>query len=149
MDADLSHPPEKIPEMLAVFEKSGADVVIGSRYVEGGSSDKLYPFSRKFFSRATALMARVLLAVSAKDPLSGFLVFRKEKFFSGIQLKPIGWKLGLEFMVKCHCKNIREVPIHFSDRTQGVSKVSFKVGMDYIRHLVRLMLFKVFSRQSI
>lgn len=145
LDADLSHPPEKIPEMLTALENPGTDLVIGSRYVPGGSSDELWPFSRKLFSRSAAMLARVLVAAPAKDPLSGYLVFKREKFLSGPPLEPIGWKLGLEFIVKCRCKKIKEVPIHFSERLHGVSKVNVKVGINYIKHLGRLIWFKLFQ----
>jgi dolichol-phosphate mannosyltransferase len=145
MDADLSHPPEKIPEILAALEESEVDLVIGSRYIKGGSSDEMWPIARKILSRLAALAARVLVAVPVKDPLSGFLALRKDAFFSGIQLEPVSWKIGLEIMVKCHYKNIKEVPIHFSQRVQGKSKLNFKVAMNYLRHVNQLIWFKVFS----
>ncbi len=145
LDADLSHPPEKIPEMLEALEKPNVDLVIGSRYITGGSSDVLWPLSRRLLSHAAALLARLLLAVPAKDPLSGYLVFRKKTFFSGAPLEPIGWKLGLEFIVKCRCKNITEIPIYFSERVIGVSKVNMAVGINYIKHLQRLIWFKMFA----
>ena len=116
MDADLSHPPEKIPEMLELLSQPGVDVVLGSRYLPGGSTDVKWPFTRKLISRLGALMANWLILSDVRDPLSGFLAIRQQTFMTGETLKPIGWKIGLEIMVKCHCKNIREVPIHFSDR---------------------------------
>jgi len=145
LDADLSHPPEKIPDMLAALEKPNIDLIIGSRYIKGGSSDELWPLSRLWLSRAAAMLARLLLAVPAKDPLSGFLVFRKKTFFSGAPLEPIGWKLGLEFIIKCRCKNITEIPIHFAERVAGTSKVNLAVGINYIKHLQRLIWFKLFA----
>lgn len=146
MDADLSHPPEKIPEMLAVLAMENVDLVIGSRYIDGGSSDIAWPIPRKMVSRIAALFARWLIGVPVRDPLSGFLAIRKNTYLSAKSIEPVGWKIGLEMMVKCHCKNIREVPIHFSERKYGQSKLSLQVMWDYIKHLRRLLWFKVFSQ---
>jgi|SRR5579885_289719 dolichol-phosphate mannosyltransferase len=148
MDADLSHPPEKIPEMLAVLAEPGVDIVIGSRYVAGGSTDYYWPRSRKAASWLAALIARYLLSANAKDPLSGFLAIRKKTFFSAEQLNPIGWKIGLEIMIKCHCKNIREVPIHFAQRRYGSSKLNFRISIDYLTHVFRLMSYKLIHLNS-
>lgn len=145
MDADLSHPCEKIPEMLTVLAKPDVDLVIGSRYIKGGSSDEGWPLMRKVVSRLAALFARVLIAVPVKDPLSGFLAIKKNTYMSGIKLEPIGWKIGLEMMVKCRCKNIQEVPIHFSERVHGTSKLNYRVVLDYIKHVKRLFWFKYFQ----
>lgn len=142
MDADLSHPPEKIPEMLALLTQPNVEIVIGSRYIAGGSSDEKWPWFRKALSRLAALIARVLIAVPVKDPLSGFVALKRDTLHTAEKLEPIGWKIGLEIMVKGKCKHIREVPIHFAQRTQGESKLSFKVIMNYLHHVHRLMWFK-------
>lgn len=146
MDADLSHPPEKIPEMLDILANPNVDMVIGSRYISGGSSDELWPTARKAVSRIAAWMARTLIAVPVNDPLSGFLALKKETYQRATnKIQPIGWKIGLELMVKCGCKNIQEVPIHFAQRTQGISKLNMKVIANYMQHVYRLMWFKMFS----
>lgn len=148
LDADLSHPPEKIPEMLLTLEQPGVDVVIGSRYIKGGSSDELWPIVRKGLSRLGALIARILIGVPVKDPLSGFMAIRGKMLKPDIKLQPIGWKIGLEIMVKCRCKQIREIPIHFAQRTVGVSKLNFNVMIKYLHHLTQLICFKLFSISS-
>jgi dolichol-phosphate mannosyltransferase len=142
MDADLSHPPEKIPEMLSVLTQPDTDIVIGSRYIPGGSTDQHWPVMRKFASLLAAFIARQLLFTKAKDPLSGFLVIRKSTFLSGDKLEPIGWKIGLEIMIKCHCKHVREIPIHFAQRRHGTSKLNFKTSIDYLAHVFRLVRYK-------
>lgn len=141
LDADLSHPPEKIPEMLTVLSEPGVEMVIGSRYVRGGSVDSKWPLSRVLISRFSALLAWPL--AKAKDPLSGFVAMRKELCFRGNALEPIGWKIGLEIIVKCRCQNIREIPIHFSERTVGYSKLNTRQGFNYLHHLVHLYAFKL------
>ena len=131
MDADLSHPPEKIPLMLAILDEPKVDVVLGSRYVQDGSVDVKWPFFRKISSKLAAWIARILLPSQLKDPLSGFMAMRKTTFVNGDPISPIGWKIGLELMVKCHCRNIREIPIHFSERCRGKSKLNFEISMVY------------------
>ena len=143
MDADLSHPPEKIPLMLAILDQPNIDIVIGSRYVKGGSVDHKWPFIRKLTSRVAALLAKIVLINNVKDPLSGFLAVRKNTFVAGDPLTPIGWKIGLELMVKCRCKNIREIPIHFSQRRHGKSKLNFRISMDYLRHVMKLLRYRM------
>jgi dolichol-phosphate mannosyltransferase len=145
MDADLSHPPEKIPEMLAILADPNVDAVIGSRYIKGGSTDPTWPMIRIFTSRCAALIAQTLLFTRAKDPLSGFLAIRQKTLQAGAPLRPIGWKIGLEIIIKCDCKNIREIPIHFSQRRYGTSKLNFKISFDYLHHVVRLMGHKIFG----
>ncbi|MCD6039171.1 MAG: Undecaprenyl-phosphate mannosyltransferase [Gammaproteobacteria bacterium] len=145
MDADLSHPPEKIPEMLAALAQSQVDLVIGSRYIHGGSSDEMWPIVRRALSHLAAFVARIVIGLSINDPLSGFLALKRETFYAGAKLEPIGWKIGLEIMVKCRCKQIQEIPIHFTQRTQGASKLSLKVIINYLRHLSRLIKFKISS----
>jgi dolichol-phosphate mannosyltransferase len=142
MDADLSHPPEKIPLLLEMLDQPNVDIVIGSRYIPGGSVDKKWPFLRKLSSRMAALLARAVLPQSIKDPLSGFLAVRKSTFEAGDPLEPIGWKIGLELMVKCRCKNVREIPIHFSLRRRGKSKLNFRISMAYFCHVGAIMKYK-------
>lgn len=143
MDADLSHPPEKIPLMLALLEENEIDIVIGSRYVKGGSVDQEWPLLRKLSSRTAAWIAKVMLLNKVMDPLSGFLAVRKETFIKGDKLTPIGWKIGLELMVKCHCQRIHEIPIHFSERRRGKSKLNLGISLAYLRHVVELMKYKM------
>lgn len=143
MDADLSHPPEKIPEMLEALADPSVDFVIGSRYIQGGSADEIWPVTRKLTSRIAALLAQILISRRVKDPLSGFFVLRKNKMRQGSQIKPIGWKIGLELMLKCRCQNIKEIPIHFSERLHGKSKFNLKVAYEYLCHVRQLLMFKI------
>lgn len=143
MDADLSHPPEKIPDMLAILTDPTVDAVIGSRYVPGGSTDKSWPITRVFTSKFAALIAQLFLFIRVKDPLSGFLAIRKQTLLTGGPLTPIGWKIGLEIIIKCHCDTIREIPIHFAQRQQGTSKLTAKISFDYLRHIAHLVWHKM------
>ncbi|MBS0196711.1 MAG: polyprenol monophosphomannose synthase [Planctomycetes bacterium] len=142
MDADLSHPPEAIPDMLRALQ-DGADFVIGSRYVAGGSLDPTWGVSRRIKSRVATLLARPLTSVS--DPMSGFFALRRETFLAAKALDPVGFKIGMELMTKCRCEHISEVPIHFSERVRGASKLDMSEQLRYLRHLSRLWAFRMFS----
>ena len=139
MDADLSHPPEAIPQMLRKLEE-GADFVIGSRYVKGGSTSDDWGFVRWLNSRVATLLARPL--TSARDPMAGFFAFRRSTFEAGRAFNPVGYKIGLEFIVKCGCERVVEVPIHFEDRQLGKSKLTMRQQLLYVKHLRRLYTFK-------
>jgi len=139
MDADLSHPPEKIPHMILALE-SGQEFVIGSRYVPGASTDDNWGFFRWLNSRIATWLAWPL--TSAKDPMAGFFAFRKAELDKAPYLNPIGYKVALEIIVKCKLSNVGEVPIHFSDREHGESKLTLMQQLLYIQHLRRLYMFK-------
>lgn len=140
MDADLSHPPEKIPEMIDMLKSEQADFVIGSRYVEGGSTGEEWGFLRKLNSLGATWLAMPLVRV--KDPMSGFFAFKSKLMPALNTLSPIGYKIGLELLVKGDFKKTGEVPIHFVDRVKGESKMTLSEQVRYLRHLRRLYLFK-------
>jgi len=140
MDADLSHPPEAIPAMLQCLETQQADFVIGSRYVPGASTDEHWGLFRWLNSKVATLIARPF--TPAKDPMAGFFALPRAVFERAEGLNPIGYKIGLELMVKCRCRRIREVPIHFADRRFGHSKLTLTEQLNYLRHIKRLADFK-------
>jgi len=139
MDADLSHPPEVIPSMVLALD-AGQEFVFGSRYVAGGSTDGDWGFLRWLNSQIATWLALPL--TSAKDPMAGFFAFRRELLQRARTLDPVGYKIGLEIIVRCHVTNVGEVPIHFSDRAKGESKLSFKVQLQYLQHLRRLYAYR-------
>lgn len=139
MDADLSHPPESIPDMLAAL-RSGADFVVGSRYVAGGGTEDGWGVLRWVNSKVATIMARPFTSV--KDCMSGFIGFRRDTWLNAQDLDPVGYKIGLELIVKCRCANVVEVPIHFSTRQHGQSKLTLKVQLEYLDHVLRLLRWK-------
>lgn len=143
MDADLSHPPERIPAMLQLLQEPRNDFVIGSRYVPGGSTDPRWPFARKMTSCLAAAITSLVVSVPVKDPLSGFFALRRETFIASDPLDAIGWKIALELMVKCRCQHIQEIPIHFSERFLGKSKFNLKIAGEYFHHITRLLIYKM------
>ncbi|HEX8913900.1 MAG TPA: polyprenol monophosphomannose synthase [Humisphaera sp.] len=137
MDADLQHPPEKLPELIAAVETGGAEFAIGSRYVPGGSTaEKWGPF-RKLNSWVATVLARPF-AGPTRDPMSGFFALRRSTFERGERLTPLGYKIGLELMCKCRVARVAEVPIHFDTRSAGESKLTVKQQFKYLEHLSRL-----------
>jgi len=140
MDADLSHPPEKIPEMVSKIESGEAEMVVGSRYVKGGSVEN-WPFTRKIISKSATLLARWLTKV--KDPMSGFFAL-KRSVIDCVELNPVGYKIGLEILVKGKCSKVAEVPIHFADRKAGTSKLGGTEVLKYIDHVTMLYEHKRF-----
>jgi dolichol-phosphate mannosyltransferase len=139
MDADLSHPPEAIPGMLEEL-RNGSDFVVGSRYVEGGVTHDDWGLLRWLNSRLATFLARPFTSI--KDPMSGFFALRRETFAHADPLNPIGYKIGLELLVKCRCSRITEVPIAFADRIHGESKLNLREQLRYLRHLRRLFMYR-------
>lgn len=138
IDADLSHPPEAIPELLAATEDPRV-VGLGSRYAAGGRVTGPWSRYRRFNSRVATLLARPLVRCS--DPMSGFLAFDRRSIPKRSELRPIGYKIGLELMVRGRLP-IREVPITFRDRSRGESKLNWRRQLDFLRHLHRLYRFR-------
>jgi len=139
MDCDLSHPAEKIPTMVLALA-SGQQMVLGSRYVPGGSTSDDWGVFRWLNSRVATLLARPLTNV--KDPMSGFFALRKSDFEQARDLNPVGYKVALELIVKCRFENVGEIPIGFIDRVYGESKLTLKEQLKYIKHLRRLYLYR-------
>jgi dolichol-phosphate mannosyltransferase len=136
MDADLSHPPEKLPELVAAIRTGEADFFIGSRYVAGGTTEQGWGLFRWVNSKVATVFARPF--TKALDPMSGFFALSREQFSNADPLTPVCYKIGLELLVKCHCRRVREIPIHFANRTRGESKLSLREQWLYTKHIKRL-----------
>lgn len=134
MDADLSHPPETIPNLVEPIIEGTSDFAIGSRYTDGGNV-KDWPLSRRIISFGATVLARPLVRVS--DPMSGFFAIRRKVFLRGENINDAGFKIALELMVKCGVTKVAEIPIVFTDRVKGVSKLKLRTQLQY--------LFQVFS----
>ncbi len=137
MDADMSHPPKMIPDMARELDLDESLFIIGSRYVPGGSFDRDWSLWRFLNSHIATLMAAPL--TDSSDPMSGFFAFSRSRVDLE-KLRPIGYKIGLELMVRGNFSGIREVAIQFKDRTVGSSKMNFAQQWKYLRHLRRLYL---------
>lgn len=139
MDADLSHPPDMINVMLDEIVQHPSSFIIGSRYIKDGSFDRNWSIWRFINSYFATLIARPL--VNCSDPMSGFFIFNKSRVELS-KLSPIGYKIGLELMVRGQFDRIQELPIQFKDREVGESKMNLDQQLKYLRHLRRLYLYK-------
>lgn len=139
MDGDLQHPPEKVPMLLKALSES--DFVIGTRYGEGFDVDESWPWYRVVISKGARLLARPLTPLS--DPMSGFFGITRLALERGAKdVSPLGFKIGLELYVKCDCRKHAEVNIFFAKREHGESKLTGKVMVYYLLHLVNLYSFR-------
>src|ERR671917_693658 len=139
MDADLQHPPEKVRELLEKARSTEADVVVASRYARGGSYAGLPGPVRKAVSVGTKYLARIVFKEARKtsDPMTGFFLVRNEAI-SGIQFRPTGFKILLEILVCAPELKVVEVPLNFRARHAGVSKATFRQGLEYLAHITSL-----------
>ena len=136
MDSDFSHPPETIAKMIEELKRSDCDIVVASRYVEGGSITG-WPFKRKLISRGATKIAQRSLGIKIKDPMSGFFAFRRH-IIRNINFDAIGYKILLEILVKARGAKVMEIPYNFTDRKSGESKLDRSVIQDYLKSVWKL-----------
>src|SRR5947208_5222291 len=136
MDADLSHPPERIKDLLAPLFAGTADMVVGSRYVKGGSTPG-WPLWRRMVSRAGAALAYPLTGVH--DSMCGFFAIARSLFLALAALTS-GFKIVFETMVRAGgALRVREIPITFRERIRGRSKMSLGIALRFFFRWVRAM----------
>ncbi|BEL08584.1 glycosyltransferase family 2 protein [Actinoplanes sichuanensis] len=140
MDADLQHPPEIVPDLIAAGLRDGADLVVGSRYAGGGDTGGLADGYRKLVSRGSTLLVKTLfrnslLAVS--DPMSGLFAIRASSLDTAA-LRPLGYKILLELIVRNRPGRIVEVPYGFQARHAGESKSTAAEGVRFLKHVAGL-----------
>jgi dolichol-phosphate mannosyltransferase len=140
LDADLQHPPEVVPQLVAAGLRDGADLVVGSRYAGGGARDGLDGWYRRFVSRASTLVTKVLFRTAllrVSDPMSGLFAVRTSSL-DVESLRPFGYKILLELLVRNRPGRIVEVPYAFRPRHAGQSKSTAAEGARFLRHLAVL-----------
>ena len=137
MDADLQHPPELVPALVAEI-LAGHDVAIGSRYADGGSLGN-WNLPRKLLSNAALWVAMPVQRkqIRAKDPTAGYFLVRRE-CIDQIQFQRTGFKLLLDVLVRGRIRSIKEIPYTFESRHHGASKATFKVACEYAGLFARL-----------
>ncbi|MCD4801316.1 MAG: polyprenol monophosphomannose synthase [Anaerolineales bacterium] len=132
MDADFSHNPNKVTELIERLKVS--DMALGSRYIRGGSLDEDWAFWRKGLSSFGNLYTRLILRMPIKDVTGGFRAW-KRKTLEGIPLERVksqGYAFQIEMAYITHLMgySISEVPIYFADRSRGDSKMSLKIQVE-------------------
>ncbi len=131
MDADQSHDERIIPQLVASVE-AGSDIAIGSRFASGGSTDDARP--RRLFSWAAKQVARFVLNVRVQDPMSGFFAMPRERFLAvAPKLKPRGFKILLDVLVRSRPAHVAEIGFHFRPRAKGESKLTTGIAREYFR----------------
>ncbi|MBS1249420.1 MAG: Undecaprenyl-phosphate mannosyltransferase [Chloroflexi bacterium] len=140
MDADFSHNPERIVDLQERLQES--DMVLGSRYVEGGKLDDVWPLWRRALSSFGNLYARTILGLPIRDVTGGFRAWRRETLL-GMPLEKIrsnGYAFQVEMVYLAHrCGyRVKEVPIYFADRQWGESKMSFAIQLEAILRILAI-----------
>lgn len=144
MDADLSHPPEAIPKLLEVMRDPAVEMCIGSRFVPGASVDLHWPLRRRVISRIGRWLAWPLCG-HVRDVVSGFFCVRRS-LLDLDTLRPVGYKIALELIVRHRWRRVVEIPIRFQDRQAGVTKLSLAEQGRYLRHIGRLYVGRLLGR---
>lgn len=132
MDADFSHPPEKLVKLAEAIQT--CDMVIGSRYTAGGSLDERWPVWRKALSAWGNFYARTILGMQNRDVTGGFRLWRKEALqrmpLDQIRSNGYVFQVELTYIANRLGFRIKEVPIHFADRRWGTSKMSLRIQIE-------------------
>jgi dolichol-phosphate mannosyltransferase len=132
MDADFSHDPAALLNMAKLLESN--DAVFGSRYVQGGSVDKQWPFWRKKLSSFGNYYARTILGMPLNDVTTGYRMWRRETLlqipFERIQSSGYVFLVEMAYLAHCLEFKLGEAPIYFADRRWGKSKMSFKIQLE-------------------
>jgi dolichol-phosphate mannosyltransferase len=133
MDSDFSHPPQIISTMYDELVNNGLDIVVGSRYVEGGKYVK-WPLTRKLISKVGNGLAGLWLGLDVKDSMTGLFALKKD-LIKNLSFEAIGYKILLEILVKTKGAKVKEVPFVCVNRKEGSSKFSFSIINDYFKLL--------------
>jgi dolichol-phosphate mannosyltransferase len=127
MDSDLSHDPQALPELLAPIERGEADVVVGSRYVPGGTIPN-WSLGRRLLSRLGNIYSKVLLGLTVEDSTAGYRAYAASVInaidLDRVRADSYGFQVEMTYLAQRSGARIVEVPIHFVDREKGTSKMS-------------------------
>jgi dolichol-phosphate mannosyltransferase len=140
LHADLQHDPEVVLALWNEIER-GADLAVASRHMAGGGVNE-WALHRRLFSRGAQLLAMLTLPGALgrlSDPMSGFFMVRRHAIAENT-MSPLGYKVLMEVLVRCHIGWIAEVPYVFRERVDGASKITGMVVIDFLRHVLRLRL---------
>jgi dolichol-phosphate mannosyltransferase len=148
MDADFSHNPEDLERLYDACKNGGADLAIGSRYVQDGKTEN-WPLDRKIYSKGGALYTKIITWMPVNDPTAGFMCYKREVLdainldeisFVGyafqIEMKFAAWKLGFKF---------KEVPITFIDRKIGYSKMNKGIIKEGVLGVLKIQWHSLFK----
>lgn len=147
MDADFSHSPNDLHRLYAACTEGGADVAIGSRYVPGGKIDN-WPGNRLFLSKGASLYTRLITGMPVKDPTAGFICYHRNvlEYLDLDKIRFIGYafQIGMKYLAYKAGFTLTEVPITFTEREFGVSKMHIGIIREAIFGVLKLRLSSVF-----
>lgn len=153
MDADFSHRPADLERLYNACKYEGADVAVGSRYVEGGKTEN-WPWDRMFYSKGGALYTKLITWMPVNDPTAGFVCYKKEVLqsinFSQIKFVGYAFQIEMKFAAWKLKFKIKEVPITFTDRKDGTSKMSKGILKEGVLGVLKIQfrsLFKNYRRR--
>jgi dolichol-phosphate mannosyltransferase len=152
MDADLSHEPARLVAMTKAL--ASADLVLGSRYVEGGSVDPAWPFWRKGLSAWGNFYSRTILGLRIRDMTTGYRLWRRSALeaipFDRVRSNGYAFLVEMAYLAHLGGVRIAEVPIHFNDRRFGTSKMSLEIQLEAAVRVWQLSRFhRGYARQSV
>ncbi len=149
MDADFSHNPNDLQKLYEACENDGADMAIGSRYVKGVNVVN-WPLSRVLLSYFASIYVKLITGMKIHDATAGFICYRKEVLeqINLDKIKFVGYAFQIEMKYRAYCKGfkIKEVPIIFTDRTKGQSKMSNTIIKEAVFGVITLRIKKLFNR---
>lgn len=131
IDADGSHDESLLPDMVDAVSSGQVEMAVGSRYIPGGGMGD-WPLYRQLISRVAVALARPICPIH--DLTSGFFVVQRQAI-ENVALDPVGFKIGLEVMMRGQYRTFCEFPYVFTDRAQGASKLGPKVVLAYLGQL--------------
>lgn len=141
MDADFSHPPASLMRLHEACSQRKADVAVGSRYVRGGKLEN-WPFDRIMLSYGASLYVRLVTGMPVKDPTAGFVCYRREVLqtidLSKIRFVGYAFQIEMKFAARQLGFAIAEVPITFTDRIEGHSKMSKGIVKEAIMGVLKM-----------
>ncbi|MFY7743325.1 MAG: polyprenol monophosphomannose synthase [Flavobacterium sp.] len=149
MDADFSHNPNDLQKLYEACENDGADMAIGSRYVKGVNVVN-WPLSRVLLSYFASIYVKLITGMKIHDATAGFICYQKEVLeqINLDKIKFVGYAFQIEMKYRAYCKGfkIKEVPIIFTDRTKGQSKMSNTIIKEAVFGVITLRIKKLFNR---
>jgi len=140
IDADLQHPPQQVRVFYDQAVAQHVDLVLASRYIKGGSYQGLAGVGRQCISLGLRWTAKLLFPghlLRVSDPLGGFFLLRRS-LLADVALRPIGYKILLEVLLRCPWRHVLEVPYQFQARAHGQSKANMQQGILALQHMLRL-----------
>lgn len=150
MDADFSHNPKDLPRLYKTCAKDGADVSIGSRYIKGVNVVN-WPMSRVLLSYLASIYVRVITGMKIKDTTAGFVCYKRQvlEHIDLDNIRFVGYAFQIEMKFKAYLRkfNIVEIPVVFTDRTKGESKLSGGIISEAIFGVIKMKIKSLFGKE--